>query len=119
MTQKKKIGILVLIVVVTLFMLIGGTYAYYSVIFKDTRTNENNGNTNLKTCSIAEATTITDILGSIGSFQGSNLYLGHKEVASFKVSASGSIGSISSFNINYHVIENGLGYGNVMENVRL
>ena len=59
--MKKNIIMSLIILLVTVLLFSIGTYAYFSVVFKDERTNENKGNTNLKTCSITEATTITDI----------------------------------------------------------
>ena len=98
-----------IILVVTIVVFSVGTYAYFAVSFHDTRTEENKGNTtSLKTCELAEATTISNIPDSIGSFTSTNIFPGHKEVASLSVTANGELGATSTFNLVYHIEENGL-----------
>lgn len=103
----KNIGMLVIIVVVTVFMLIGGTYAYYSVIFKDERTNDNE-NTNLNTGNLSENTIISNIPNTAGSFLSTDIYLGHKEVVGLDITTTGSIGSRTYLEFVYDIYENGL-----------
>ena len=91
--MKKNIIMMAIILVVTIVVFSVGTYAYFSITFNDTRTEENKQNTtSLKTCELAEATTISNIPDSIGSFTSTNIYPGHKEVASLSVTASGELG---------------------------
>ena len=107
--MKKNIIMIAIILVVTIVVFSIGTYAYFSITFNDTRTEENKQNTtSLKTCELAEATTISNIPDSIGSFTSTNIYPGHKEVASLSVTASGELGATSTFNLVYHIEENGL-----------
>ena len=91
---------------VTVVVFSVGTYAYFAVSFHDTRTENKGNTTSLKTCELAEATTISNIPDSIGSFTSTNIFPGHKEVASLSVTASGKVGSSSSFKLIYDVIEN-------------
>ena len=107
--MKKNIIMITIILVVTIVAFSVGTYAYFAVSFHDTRTEENKQNTtSLKTCELAEATTISNIPDSIGSFTSTNIFPGHKEVASLSVTANGELGSTSTFNLVYHIEENGL-----------
>jgi len=106
--EKNHKKVYILITFATILALSVSSYAYFSAYFKDEREEENNGTTSLKICNIAQATTISDIPDSVGSFSSTNIYPGHKEVMSFKVSAKGSIGSTSSFKIKYNIEENGL-----------
>ena len=97
-----------IILVVTIVVFSVGTYAYFAVSFNDTRTENKGNTTSLKTCELAEATTISNIPNSIGSFTSTNIFPGHKEVASLSVTASGKVGSSSSFQLMYDVTENEL-----------
>jgi len=106
--MKKKRTMILILTLALAITLIGGSYAYFSVIFNDNRSEENNTNTSIKTCHIAEATRIENIEDSVGSFTASNIYPGHKEVASLSVTASGVIGATTSFQFIYDIEENTL-----------
>jgi len=106
--MKKKRTMILILTLALAITLIGGSYAYFSVIFNDNRSEENNTNTSIKTCHIAEATRIENIENSVGSFQVADIYPGHREVASLSVTASGVIGATSSFQFVYDIEENTL-----------
>ena len=89
--MKKKRTMILIITLALTIVLIGTSYAYFSVMFNDNRSEENNTNTSIKTCHIAEATRIENIDDL------ENIYPGYKEVASLSVTASGGIGATSSF----------------------
>lgn len=84
-----------------------GTYAYFVASLKDER-NEEAKNSKITTCFIPAATTISNILDSVGKFNITDIYPGHKEVASFSVTASGNIGAKTSFQFHYNIKENEL-----------
>jgi len=88
-----------------------GTYAYFVASLKDER-NEEAKNSKITTCFIPAATTISNILDSVGKFNITDIYPGHKEVASFSVTASGNIGAKTSFQFHYNIKENELGFIN-------
>ena len=91
MDMKKNIIMITIILVVTIVVFSVGTYAYFAVSFHDTRTENKGNTTSLKTCELAEATTISNIPNSIGSFTSTNIFPGHKEVASLSVTANGEL----------------------------
>jgi len=106
--MKKKRTMFLIITLVLTIVLIGSSYAYFSAMFNDNRSEGNNTNTSIKTCHIAEATRIENIEDSVGSFQATDIYPGHKEVASLSVTASGVIGATTSFQFIYDIEENTL-----------
>ena len=106
--KKKNIILTLVILLVTILTFSVGTYAYFAVNFKDNRTQDN-GNTLVKTCKIADATIISDIPDTVGSFNSKDIYPGHKEVVGLSVKASGDTGSISNIEFIYNVLENNLG----------
>jgi len=106
--MKKKRTMILIITLALTIVLIGGSYAYFSVMFNDNRNEESGTNTSIKTCHIAEATRIENIEDSVGSFQANDIYPGHKEIASLSVTASGVIGATSSFQFIYDIEENTL-----------
>ena len=106
--KKKNIILTLVILLVTILTFSVGTYAYFAVNFKDNRAQDN-GNTLVKTCKIADATIISDIPDTVGSFNSKDIYPGHKEVVGLSVKASGDTGSISNIEFIYNVFENNLG----------
>ena len=90
-----------------LISLIGGSYAFFSVIFKDTRTNVDD-NTHFTTGDLSQNTLISDIPDTAGSFIESDIYPGHKEFVGLNVTTNGSIGSHTYLEFIYTVKENGL-----------
>jgi len=89
-----------------LFLGIGGSYAYFSVILNDNR-EENNTIVNVE--HLPDAVVISNIEKSAGSFTATDIYPGHREVASLSVGASGKRGTSANFQIVYDVEENELG----------
>ncbi len=107
--MKKNIGMIVFIVLLTIVVFSVGTYAYFTINFQDTRaTVDKEKTTNLKTCELAEATTVSNVPDSVGNFTSTNIYPGHKEVASLSVTSNGELGATSTFNLVYNVTENTL-----------
>ena len=105
MKQKKVyIGIIVL----TLILFIGSSYAFFVSNFTSTRTKED-GLTNMNTTKLPDSIITSNIENSIGSFDLKGILPGHKEVVSFKVSAEGEENTKTGIKINYDIKENGLG----------
>ena len=91
--EKKKIGMLSIIMIAFFSAVIGGTFTYFAISFTDERIEQ--GETIVKTEELPDAVVISNIDKSAGKFEASDIYPGHKEVASLSVSANGSDGIIT------------------------
>ncbi len=87
----------------------GWSFAYFSVIFEDNRLENNQGETIVKTEELPDAVVISNIDKSAGKFEASDIYPGHKEVASLSVSANGVVGTSASYQFKYEINTNELG----------
>ena len=112
--KKENVFVLGILLFISFLAVIGGSQAFFSVIFTDTRENENNGNTNVSTGNISNATIVSNVPDGIGNFLNTDIYPGHKEVLGLSVTGSGEVNSKSYFQFKYKVSENGLG-----ENVKV
>ena len=105
--EKKKIGIFSVIVIALVCSIITGTFTYFAVSFTDERIEQ--GETIVKTEELPDAVVISNIDKSAGKFEASDIYPGHKEVASLSVSANGVVGTSASYQFKYEVNTNELG----------
>ena len=75
------------IIVIMMILVLGGTtYAYYAISFEE---KQEEAKTNLNSELLSDTVIVSNIEDSAGSFQETNIYPGHKEVASIKIEVRG------------------------------
>jgi len=74
--KKKKTMILIITLALTI-VLIGGSYAYFNVMFNDNRNEENKINT-INTNILPNTIIVSNIADSVGAFVVNDIYPGHK-----------------------------------------
>ena len=103
--ERKNMVLLTVIAVATLLVaVVGATFAYFTATVTDERSgDENNGTTKLEAATIDSTTVVGQVSNGAGSFDESDIYPGHKEVAGMKVTVT----SPTSGNAHIQVIWTG------------
>lgn len=109
--EKKNMVLLTVIAVATLLVaVVGATFAYFTATVNDTYSSENDqGQADISSAKIAGTTTFASSDNNAGKFTATDVYPGHAEVATIKVTASGDEGQQSSIRLTYSVTENTFG----------
>ena len=105
--EKKNMILLTVIAVATLLVaVVGATFAYFTAsIQNDYNGQGSNGSANISSGSVGSNTTVVaEVDGQAGSFEATDVYPGHKEVAALKVTVTGS--SAQKIDITYTPSEN-------------
>ena len=99
--------LLTVIAVSTLLVaVVGATFAYFTATVNDTYSSGGNGNTEIKSATVASTMTFAQASEGAGSFTAEDVYPGHKEVAVVKVTAEGTEGSQSAVRLTYTASQN-------------
>jgi len=107
--EKKNMVLLTVIAVATLLVaVVGATFAYFTATITDNRPDDtNNGTTKVNAGSVAGATVVGTVEGAAGSFEVTDVYPGHKEVAALQVNVTDDNNRSSKVNIMYDATTNG------------
>jgi len=109
MKEKRKVMVTIIGIALILVVVIGGSYAYFSAVVRDDRESSGESNdSNLGATKIAEATMVSNVPNAAGSFEGLEMFPGHKEVVALSVGATGKKGSASYYQFVYDIEENTL-----------
>ena len=111
MEKKNSILLIVIAVATLLVAVVGATFAYFTASIRDNRSDGTGGagGTKISTDKVISSIVTANIPGSAGSFTATEVYPGHKEVASLKVEVSGEANSKTGVDFNYNVDLNELG----------
>ena len=105
--EKKYMVLLTVIAVATLLVaVVGATFAYFTAsITNDYNGQGQNGNANIQSGAVGtNNTVIANVDGQAGSFEATDVYPGHKEVAALQVTVTGE--SAQKIDIIYTPSEN-------------
>lgn len=105
--EKKNMVLLTVIAVATLLVaVVGATFAYFTASITNNYNGQgSNGKANVESGAVgSNNTVIANVDGQAGSFETTNVYPGHKEVAALKVTVTGS--SAQKIDITYTPSEN-------------
>ena len=107
--EKKNMVLLTVIAVATLLVaVVGATFAYFTAsITNNYNGTGDNGKANIGAGSVSGATVVGNVDGEAGSFEATNVYPGHKEVAALKVNVTDDSSLPARINITYKPTENG------------
>lgn len=112
--EKKNMVLLTVIAVATLLVaVVGATFAYFTAsIQNDYNDQGNNGTANISSGSVGSNTTVVaEVDGQAGSFEATDVYPGHKEVAALKVTVEGD--TAQSIDITYSPTTNDFPDGSI------
>ena len=112
--EKKNMVLLTVIAVATLLVaVVGATFAYFTAsIQNDYNGQENNGSANISSGSVgSNNTVVAEVDGQAGSFEATDVYPGHKEVAALKVTVTGD--TAQSIDITYSPTTNDFPDGSI------
>lgn len=112
--EKKNMVLLTVIAVATLLVaVVGATFAYFTAsIQNDYNGQGSNGSANISSGSVGSNTTIVaEVDGQAGSFEATDVYPGHKEVAALKVTVEGD--TAQSIDITYSPTSNNFPDGSI------
>lgn len=105
--EKKNMVLLTVIAVATLLVaVVGATFAYFTASITNNYNGQGqNGNANVQSGTVGtNNTVIANVEGQAGSFDATDIYPGHKEVAALKVTVTGE--SAQPIDIIYTPSEN-------------
>ena len=112
--EKKNMVLLTVIAVATLLVaVVGATFAYFTAsIQNDYNGQGSNGSANISSGSVGSNTTVVaEVDGQAGSFEATDVYPGHKEVAALKVTVEGD--TAQSIDITYSPTSNNFPDGSI------
>ena len=112
--EKKNMVLLTVIAVATLLVaVVGATFAYFTAsIQNDYNGQGSNGSANISSGSVGSNTTVVaEVDGQAGSFEATDVYPGHKEVAALKVTVEGD--TAQSIDITYSPTSNDFPDGSI------
>ena len=112
--EKKNMVLLTVIAVATLLVaVVGATFAYFTAsIQNDYNGQGSNGSANISSGSVGSNTTVVaEVDGQAGSFEATDVYPGHKEVAALKVTVEGD--TAQSIDITYSPTTNDFPDGSI------
>ena len=112
--EKKNMVLLTVIAVATLLVaVVGATFAYFTAsIQNDYNGQGSNGTANISSGSVGSNTTVVaEVDGQAGSFEATDVYPGHKEVAALKVTVTGD--TAQSIDITYSPTSNNFPDGSI------
>ena len=112
--EKKNMVLLTVIAVATLLVaVVGATFAYFTAsIQNDYNGQGNNGSANISSGSVgSNNTVVAEVDGQAGSFEATDVYPGHKEVAALKVTVTGD--TAQSIDITYSPTSNNFPDGSI------
>ena len=112
--EKKNMVLLTVIAVATLLVaVVGATFAYFTAsIQNDYNGQGSNGTANISSGSVGSNTTVVaEVDGQAGSFEATDVYPGHKEVAALKVTVEGD--TAQSIDITYSPTSNNFPDGSI------
>ena len=112
--EKKNMVLLTVIAVATLLVaVVGATFAYFTAsIQNDYNGQGSNGSANISSGSVGTNTTVVaEVDGQAGSFEATDVYPGHKEVAALKVTVEGD--TAQSIDITYSPTSNNFPDGSI------
>ena len=112
--EKKNMVLLTVIAVATLLVaVVGATFAYFTASITNNYNDQgSNGTANISSGSVGSNTTVVaEVDGQAGSFEATDVYPGHKEVAALKVTVEGD--TAQSIDITYSPTSNNFPDGSI------
>ena len=112
--EKKNMVLLTVIAVATLLVaVVGATFAYFTASITNNYNDQgSNGTANISSGSVGSNTTVVAAVdGQAGSFEATDVYPGHKEVAALKVTVEGD--TAQSIDITYSPTTNDFPDGSI------
>ena len=109
--EKKNMVLLTVIAVATLLVaVVGATFAYFTATTTDNfSSGQDNGKTEITSSKVANTLTFATASTNAGKFTASDVYPGHAEVATIKVTATGDEGTQAGIRLAYSVTSNTFG----------
>ncbi len=109
--EKKNMVLLTVIAIATLLVaVVGATFAYFTATVTDNFSQEgDNGKTDITSSKVANTLTFATADSNAGKFTAEDVYPGHKELATIKVTAQGDAETTAAIRLAYSVTTNTFG----------